>query len=1256
VKSLRWAAVGFAVLSIVIGSALAWVLNSQAGARWAASRVVELLDGKLTIAGIRGTVAGPLEIMGLRYQDAESGVDARVEHVAVDVALRELLALRVHIKTASARGVMLLLGESKKPDEKPFSLQPPIDILLDRFRLDGARVERNGEPLLVVRRADLAGRWTDDGVALRQLEVDSPQGKVILKGEFAEGDGYIGHLVGSFNWQIDEQVYAGELQAEGKGRRATLAAKLSAPLTAQLNATVEQRDTLPWRFELRVPKFDPRSQLLPDSSIESLAANLQGAGDKSVAELRGSVAINGQSVRIEPLRVRMQEQTVKIEALTLIDPRGKGRLNASGDVRLEPKPFVADIAVNWRDVLLPAQWVGQELASGGQLKVQGNLATFSAAGNLLLGPPKQLANITLALNGTPNEIELQRLSIVQGKTKSSGELNANGRVQLKPHIGWQIKAQATAFNPGAFIAGWPGQLDLTLASQGKLEPAGPSATLEMSRLNGTLRRRPISGRASLTLDPNKVIAGTLRLRSGGSLVELTGDHGKAMNVTADFNIATLDDWLPQSSGQLNGRFHITGRWPQLAIAGSAHGRKLAFGEAAVDAVNINADIKNPLHPEGKLNADASGLTDAGFSFANIALDASGSERNHTVALAATDDPLSAELRVTGSRDSKGWSGSIEQLKLAATDIAELALREPAHVSVNAKGFAISESCLAGNDISLCLEAQQDAAGGLQGSYRIEHLPLAWIMAMAKPDLPFALKGALEGRGQIRRTPAGALFGEAHLSSPAGGANELGNESSEALLSYRDFKADATLNGNAARVTTSASLSGGNAPTPTLPRRTGEGVLSGEVLIGELLSAAPTLQGNGDLTLSDLSPVTLFTPQLADVKGHGEAHVELGGTLKVPQITGSVRILEFAAEAPTVGIKLREGELEVSLKSGDAITLAGHVASGDGRLDFNGSTTADGVLHVKAAGKDFLAADIPAARIVITPDLELMRTDEQMFLGGKVQVPHAAIDITKLPKGGARQPSSDVVVIDDENAVRKSRGVPLYVTVTVLLGSDVKLVGFGLDSTLTGQLVVHEAPNEPTIGSGEIRVAGTYKAYGQDLTIQQGSLLYAATPLDNPQVSIVAVRTVTDVTAKLSVTGSAQRPLLSVSSDTAMSQTEALSYLVTGKPLNSLGAGEGDVVQSAARSLGGAAGNLLAKNLGKRIGVDELGVQNSEEIGGSAFTIGQYLSPRLYLSYGVGLFEPGQVVTLRYRISNKVSLEASQGPLNQRAGVTYKVEK
>jgi translocation and assembly module TamB len=192
----------------------------------------------------------------------------------------------------------------------------------------------------------------------------------------------------------------------------------------------------------------------------------------------------------------------------------------------------------------------------------------------------------------------------------------------------------------------------------------------------------------------------------------------------------------------------------------------------------------------------------------------------------------------------------------------------------------------------------------------------------------------------------------------------------------------------------------------------------------------------------------------------------------------------------------------------------------------------------------------------------------------------------------------------------------------------------------------------------VRVAGTYKAYGQDLTIRQGQLLFAGTPINNPRLSIVAVREIDqqDVVAGLRVEGFATSPQLTVFSEPPMAQSNALAFLVTGKPLSEVGAGEGDAVQSAARSLGTAAGGLLAKNIGRRLGVDEVGVKESEAIGGAALTIGQYLSPRLYLSYGVGLFEPGEVVTLRYKLSGKLTFEALNGSRDSRAGLEYRRER
>ena len=136
------------------------------------------------------------------------------------------------------------------------------------------------------------------------------------------------------------------------------------------------------------------------------------------------------------------------------------------------------------------------------------------------------------------------------------------------------------------------------------------------------------------------------------------------------------------------------------------------------------------------------------------------------------------------------------------------------------------------------------------------------------------------------------------------------------------------------------------------------------------------------------------------------------------------------------------------------------------------------------------------------------------------------------------------------------------------------------------------------------------------------------------------------------------PELTVFSDPVMSQSNALSYLVAGKPIDQIGSGDSEAgtMQTAARSIGAAGGGLLAKSLGKRLGVDELAVKDEEMIGGAALTVGQYLSPRLYLSYGVGLFEPGDVITLRYKLSDELALQTQRGPEDTRAGFEYRIEK
>ena len=1252
-KWLKWSAVGLSAVLVLAAAVVAWVLNAETGARWAAGVASNTLGEKLAIGAVEGTIAGPLTITDLRYRDPAVGVDVAAKRIAVDMALAELLRAVVRVKSAELNGVDVRLQEpsqSQPPpeDSQPFTLKPPIDVVIDQLSVNGAAIRRDAEMLLELTTAAFAGHWTHADLEIQRLDVRSPQGQVYFAGYVAQRDLYAGGGNGRFRWSVGGKTYAGSVHTSAQGKEVNLAVKLARPLRGQLDAFLEQSEGTPWRFKLTAPRFDPREELLPDSSLQSLGALLQGEGTLAAGTISGRVLLNEETLHVDALRFARREQKVSLESVLHIGETA-GEFRANGAVQLEREPWIANVHARWRDLVLPPEWVAQELHTHGDLDLQGNPQTFTARGAISLGPPNRVADIALDIRGTPETVDIAQFDIVQQR----GRLNAAGKVHLQPSLAWDVTAQSQGFDPGAFAVSWPGALSFDLASEGRVTSEGPAATIQLKDLRGELRGRKLAGSADLALTPPLIVAGALSLQSGKSEVRLRGEQGEKLDATLSFNIASLNDLLPEFGGELRGRFELAGRWPELSIDGEAHGRSLNAGALRIDALQLNADIDEPLNPRGAVRLDLTGLAAAGLEFETVAARASGAPDRHELTLHTTGAPLALNLGVQGGRTAEGWSGSVQQLKIDVQDAAQLALREPARIVVAKNTIDVSKACLADGEIELCARGNTQADGALRASYSLAGVPLALANVFAPADLPLKFAGVIEGRGDIRRTAAGELFGEAEIRSPSGRVSRVLADAAaddapaelQTLLSYSDFNIAAKLSGPHAR----ASLH---------TRLDENGRLDGEATLQGLGAAETGIAGRVALSIPDLAPLAVFAPQLANVHGRADAQARVAGTLQAPEISGEVNASELAADIPAVGLHLKDGRLQARPAAGGAFDISGGVSSGEGRVEFAGAASPTGAIELKITGDRFLAADIPGAHVIVTPALTFERA-EQLSLKGSVTIPEADVDLQKLPRGDrARKPSSDVVVVDATTQKEEVAKAPLSADVTVILGEKVNLTGFGLVAKVDGRLAVRESPGEPTTGSGEVRVGGTYKAFGQDLTIRQGQLLYAGTPLDNPRLSIEAIRELEEVTAGLRVRGSAQSPELTVFSDPPMGEANALSYLVAGKPLDEIGEGEGegDAMQAATRSLGTAAGGLLAKNIGRRLGVDELAVKDNELIGGAALTVGEYLSPRLYLSYGVGLFEPGDVVTLRYKLSKELAAKAESGPEDTRAGIEYRIEK
>ena len=59
--------------------------------------------------------------------------------------------------------------------------------------------------------------------------------------------------------------------------------------------------------------------------------------------------------------------------------------------------------------------------------------------------------------------------------------------------------------------------------------------------------------------------------------------------------------------------------------------------------------------------------------------------------------------------------------------------------------------------------------------------------------------------------------------------------------------------------------------------------------------------------------------------------------------------------------------------------------------------------------------------------------------------------------------------------------------------------------------------------------------------------------------------------------------------------------------------------------------------------------------GASYTLGKYLTPELYVSYGIGLFDAINTFSLRYSLTDRLSLESVSGSGNS-ADLIYTIER
>ena len=794
-----------------------------------------------------------------------------------------------------------------------------------------------------------------------------------------------------------------------------------------------------------------------------------------------------------------------------------------------------------------------------------------------------------------------------------GHASVTGAVAWAPHQSWSVAGQLTGINPAALRPDLPGSVSLSLAVSARgFDPHG-DLTAMVGNLSGKLRGARVSGGGSLARTGNVWSFDRVRVALGGTSLALDGRAGEQLDLRFALASSDLSVLAAGSKGQLNASGTLRGTTADPAIVATAHGSALSYAGLGIERLDadIDFDTADREHPT-RIDARAQNLSYAKYALESAAFTVTGPPAAYRVHAQAHAAGLALAAEAGGAYAHGTFQGQLTALSVKGRDALDLALEHPVDLTASAARAGVEWLCLAGTPGAMCADADWS--------------PQHWSSTLMSNQLPLsALTAGV-------RTPAVQYQGTVDLLlRAAGGAHlpvtgTLRAQLTDAVLSHKllSKRIEHTRIGSGT-VTASATPEGlsvaavlEDGEVGTIRARIDAARSSGE------WQAMP-LSGAVHAETSELGLLSLYFPDIDRAAGELHADVNVAGTLGAPQLNGVVKVTGGELDLYQVNLGLRQVTLEAHLNDG-GLDFSGNARAGAGTAAANGhlewhNLLPYGKFHLE--GANLRVADTPEAQIDASPNLSFAVDGRRIEVTGTVTVPYAKIqpkDITN-----AVRTSQDEVIVG-ETAPSPAERFEVMSTVTLTLGDKVSVDASGLTGRLTGSVTIRSGYDAITRGTGELSVAnGVYLAYARKLDIQRGRLIFTGGPIDDPGVDLRAQKEFPDVTAGVNVRGTLQQPRMSFFSDPPLPQSQIVSLILSGSA--------SQATQSASNAALGQGAALLAAQVGQRVGIPDVSLETDPLANETSLVLGRYLTPRLYVSYGVSLTETLNTLKMRYTLGD-----------------------
>ncbi|MDF2445771.1 MAG: hypothetical protein K0S46_1007 [Moraxellaceae bacterium] len=878
-------------------------------------------------------------------------------------------------------------------------------------------------------------------------------------------------------------------------------------------------------------------------------------------------------------------------------------------------------------------------SASGELQAEGSRRDYRAQADFRLagdGVPAGQWGLTVA--GVERRLAVSRLDYAG----DAGQLGFQGELDLVGPVLWRGEFSLGNFATAWLRPDWPAHLSGRLAGSGAWSDRRREFDFEEAHLEGDLRAEPfrLDGPLELALVPEGWPAfrsSNLSLQWGGNQAVLLGGlRDGHWDLAAQLDLGNLKLLHSDLGGRLTGPLALQGAERRPDIQANLKGEGVAFRGWRAKSVAIDGNVLALGDAESKAALTLAGVINpAGRELGNARLDLAGTRARHALQWQAAQADMTGRGSLAGSWLSTGWSGQMESGFVNLPDLY-WALEAPFALDWSRAGreIRLAPHCWVSGEARLCNE--DDMRLGTAG-----HVKVA-LSGLRLERLASLMPEGLQAQGLL----TGAVAGDwAAGQRPSLSARLDAGEGSLRLL-REDARSSLTLGFQ--RIALSADA-GGRAVDLRFDLQSadmGQGWIAARV---DPYADGRPLQGELALAGLRLEVFQPFFPALSTLAGTFSAEGRLAGVLARPDFHGRIQLRDGEMGFQRLPLHIRNIASRIDVNGTNAV-INGSMQGGEGKATLAGRAdwSAEPWLELALSGERFELRQPPELLAAVDPDLRLRVVPGRADLTGSVRVPMARLNLKPLTDQAVPlSPDIRVVSAADREriaVVGRVESWDINADIRLVLGDDVYFHGYGVNGRVMGGLRLRQEGRRGLEANGEVELdrEARYDAYGQRLEIRRGRLIFAGN-LTQPGLDVEAIREIDNKVVGVRMQGRANAPEATLFADTPMSQEEIVSYLVLGRPLDTTtresGSGGNLAAAAAAIKLGATGGAGITTKVGETIGITDFAVDAEGSGDDTQFTVSGYLSPKLYLRYGVGIFTPVNTATLRYKINSRLYLEA-----------------